>query len=457
MAKSIVDLESLIERQKLGGFLLVTLAMGVLVQLFEGFDLVAAGVVGPAIAKAFGIERAQLGLIFSAFFMGLVVGSLILGVIGDLWGRKAAMIVGTLWYGVFSIATVGVHTVGPLVALRFLTGVGLGGVLPTTIALMCEYAPSRMRGVIVNIMICGLNVGGAIGGFAGAHFIPIYGWQFIFYAGGIAPIAMVPFFLAWFPESARFLRLRGEPPARIAAIVRRIDPALPIGPETEFVARDLRLKGLPVRHLFARGWAVATVLLWVTMALNQVLIGFFTQYLPTMLDSYGLGMRDAVRATGVFQVGAVLGTILLGWLIDRKGYFTVLAAVYLGAFACALLMVSFGLAVGPIMLFALGAGVCVAGGQNTINALSGAFYPTLARSTGSGWALGVGRIGAVIGIPAAGLLLGLKWPVPAIFATIGAAGLAAMVTILLMRRQALRSPEIRAAQAFETAPAASTA
>lgn len=453
MAGATVNLESLIERQKVGGFLLLTLAMGLLVQLIEGFDLVAAGVVGPALADAFAIDRAHLGFIFASFFIGLVIGSLILGVVGDLLGRKSAMVIGTLWYGAFSVATVFTHAAGTLMALRFLTGIGLGGVLPTTIALMCEYAPARMRATIVNIMICGLNVGGAIGGFAGAQLIPVYGWQFVFYVGGILPLLLVPVFLLWFPESARFLLLRGQARARVAAIARKIDPALKLTPDTDFTVRDIRLKGLPVRHLFARGWALATILLWLTMALNQILIGFFTQYMPTMLTAYGLAMTDAVRVTGVFQVGAVLGTLLLGWLIDRRGYFVVLAAVYFGAFVCAILMVSFGRALVPIMVFGLGAGICVAGGQNTVNALSGVFYPTLARSTGAGWGLGVGRVGAALGIPLAGLMLGMHWSVPGIFAVIGTAGLLASATILLMRWQAARSPEIQEVRALEAVPA----
>lgn len=200
----VVDLEGVIERQKIGGFLLVTLTMGVAVQFIEGFDLVAAGVAGPALANSLHIERAYLGFIFSSFFIGLVFGALLFGVLGDIYGRKSITIVSTLWYGAFSIATIGVGSMGPLVVLRFLTGFGLGGVLPTTIALMCEYAPSRMRATVLNVMICGLNVGGAIGGFAGAKFIPVYGWHFIFYVGGIVPILLVPMFMLWLPESVRF-------------------------------------------------------------------------------------------------------------------------------------------------------------------------------------------------------------------------------------------------------------
>ena len=359
----VVDLEGVIERQKMGGFLLLTLTMGVVVQFIEGFDLVAAGVAGPALANSLHIERAYLGFIFSSFFIGLVFGALLFGVLGDIYGRKSITIVSTLWYGAFSIATVGVGSIGPLVVLRFLTGLGLGGVLPTTIALMCEYAPSRMRATVLNIMICGLNVGGAIGGFSGAKFIPVYGWHFIFYVGGIVPILLVPLFMLWLPESARFLVLRDTARERVAAIVRKIDPKLRIGAETQFAVRDVRLRGVPVRHLFARGWALATILLWITMVMNQVLIGFFTQYMPTMLNSFGLDMASAIRAAGVFQLGAVLGTLALGWLVDRHGYFFVLATVYFGAFLCAILIVSFGISVAPILIVAFFAGICVSAGR----------------------------------------------------------------------------------------------
>ena len=181
--------------------------------------------------------------------------------------------------------------------------------------------------------------------------------------------------------------------------MRKIDPKLRIGAETQFAVRDGAVR-VPVRTL-RRGVGAATILLWITMMMNQVLIGFFTQYMPTMLNSFGLDMASAIRAAGV-PARRRAGTLALGWLVDRHGYFVVLATVYFGAFLCAILIVSFGISVAPILIVAFFAGICVSGGQNTINALSGAFYPTLTRSTGSGWGLGIGRIGAVIGIPALG-------------------------------------------------------
>jgi len=451
---STVDIDSLIERQKLGGFLLLTVTIGFFVQLIEGFDLTSAGVVGPALAAALDIERAQMGLVFGIVFAGLLAGGLVLGPLGDVWGRKVVTIIATLWYSVFSLATIFVHGLTDLVALRFLTGMGLGAVLPATIALMCEYAPQRMRAIVVNVMLCGLSLGGVIGGLGGAELIPLYGWKFMFYVGGLVPLLMVPFLILWFPESARFLVLRGGAHKRVAVLARKLDPKVVISPDTRFIVRELRREGAPVRHLFVHGWALATILLWVTMLLNFILVGFFTQYMPTMLNAFGLGMREAVRAAGIFQIGALFGTIVLGWLVDRRGYFQVLAACYFGAFACAVLMVSFGLATIPIMLCALAAGVCVSGSQNTANALSGAFYPTQARSTGSSWAIGIGRLGGLLGLSLAGLMLGAKWPVPAIFVTTGLAGIVAGVTVIVMGWLAARSPAIRAMRVLEkSAPA----
>jgi MFS transporter, AAHS family, 4-hydroxybenzoate transporter len=448
-AASTLNIDNLIERQKIGGFLLVTLSVGFLTQLIEGFDLTTAGIVGPALAAALNIPRAQMGLVFGVVFLGLLAGGLVLGPLGDLMGRKATTIIATIWYSVLSLATLFVHGLTDLVAVRFLTGMGLGAVLPLTIALMCEYAPQRMRAIVVNIMLCGLSLGGVIGGLGGAELIPLYGWKIMFYIGGFAPLMMVPFLILWFPESARFLVLRGGARNRIASLAKKLDPNLAISPDTRFTIREVRRQGAPVRHLFTRGWAPATILLWITMLLNFILVGFFTQYMPTMLTVYGLGMHDAVRAAGVFQIGALFGTILLGWVVDRRGYFTVLAACYLGAFACAVLMVSFGPATLPITICALASGICISGGQNTVNALSGAFYPTQARSTGSSWAIGIGRIGGSLGLALAGAMLGAQWPVPAIFVTISCAGLAAGATVLVMGRVAARSPAIRELRALE--------
>jgi AAHS family 4-hydroxybenzoate transporter-like MFS transporter len=312
-----------------------------------------------------------------------------------------------------------------------------------------------MRGTVLNVMICGINIGGAIGGFSAAKLIPVYGWQFVFYVGGILPVILAPLFMLWLPESVRFLVLRQRPKERIVKTVRRIDSRLSIDNRTEFAVRDVQLTGMPVRHLFAKGWAIATVLLWLTMFMNQIMIAFYTQYMPTMLNAFGLAMASAVMAAGVFQLGAVLGTLLVGPLIDRFGYFKVLAALYIGAGAFSMLMVSFGLSLPVILVFAFATGICVSGGQNTANGLSGAFYPTLVRSTGSGWGLGIGRLGGVTGPALAGMLLAFQWPVSSIFYALGIPSICAAIAVLLMSRQALRSPEIRQVRALEsTAPAA---
>ena len=449
-----VAVDELLERQKVGKFLIRTLVIGTIVQMLDGYDLIAIGSIGPNLAEMLHIGRAQLGPIFGASFIGATLGAFLFGTLGDRYGRKSMTIVCTLIFGVFTLATVWATTFPALVALRFLTGLGIGGVIPTTVALLCEYAPLRVRGIVVTTMACGLSLGAAFTGIVSAQLVPVMGYQAIFYVGGVLPIIVVPLLLVWLPESARFLVLKKRPAARVAAILREVDAKLSFDPATNFTVREANLTGFPVRRLFDRGWGVATLLLWITIFMNLLCITFFSQWMPTLYNNYGLDMGSAITAAAMFQVGGVLGAVGLGRLIDKFGFFSVLGVAYVAGALFAVLLVSFGPSRPVMILLSFMTGLCIAGAQNAANAMSGAFYPTLVRSTGSGWAIGVGRIGGIGGPFLGGLLLGSHWSVPAIFFISAVPLLCAGVAVLLLGRRARRSPEIQAArQLAGSAPA----
>jgi MFS transporter, AAHS family, 4-hydroxybenzoate transporter len=441
-----VAVDDLLERQKVGKFLLRTLVIGTIVQMLDGYDLIAIGSVGPDLAHLLHIERAQMGPIFGASFIGATIGAFIFGTLGDRYGRKSMTIACTLIFGVFTLATVWATTFPAFIALRFLTGLGIGGVIPTTVALMSEYAPLRVRGIVVTTMACGLSLGAAGTGIVSAQLVPQFGWQAIFYVGGILPIIVVPLLLLWLPESVRYLVLKKKPGARIAAILRQVDANLRFDATSNFTVREAVLTGFPVRRLFDKGWGAATILLWITIFMNLLCITFFSQWMPTLYNLYGLEMGSAVTAAAMFQVGGVLGAVGLGRLIDKFGFFNVLGTSYFGGALFAVLLVSFGPARPVMITLSFMAGLCIAGAQNAANAMSGAFYPTMVRSTGSGWGLGIGRIGGIGGPFVGGALLGAHWSVPAIFGIAAVPLLCAGAAVLLLGRQARRSPEIQAAR-----------
>jgi AAHS family 4-hydroxybenzoate transporter-like MFS transporter len=430
-----IDLVDFIDREPVGGFqirLLLTCA-GVL--FLDGFDTQAIGYVAPALAKEWGLTKGALGPVFSAGLFGLMIGALVFGPLADRVGRKKIIIFSTAAFGLGALATALVQDLNSLLVIRFLTGLGLGGAMPNTVAMTSEYNPQRRRATMVMIMFCGFSIGAAFGGFLAADLIPRFGWRSVFIVGGIAPLLLLPVLVWRLPESVRFLATAGRAPERVAELLKRISPHSAFAPDARFVVHEARLAGIPVAHLFREGRTAATLLLWVVFFMSLLDIYFLANWLPTVLNDLGASVSEAVMIGSLLQVGGVVGTFALGSVIDRFS-FRALALVYFGAvFAVgAIGQLSHSAALVSIAIFA--AGFCVVGGQIAANALAAAFYPTSVRSSGVGWALGIGRIGSIIGPLVGGMLLAAKWSTSAVFMTAAAAALCAALAALSLSRLA---------------------
>lgn len=438
-AGTIVDLGEFIDRQKVTPALLRMLLVALAAQILEGFDLVNLPFVAPALVRDWHIERAAFGPVFSASLVGLMLGAFGFGAIGDRWGRKIATILAVGCFAVFSLVTVLATNINELLVLRFFTGLGIGGVMPTTIALVAEYSPRRVRGTMVTVMSCGLSLGAALGGLATQRLLGPYGWHSVFYVGGILPILLIPVLMVYLPESLRFVALQSHDQARIRTLLARMGAGQDLAPDTRFVLQEEVASGARLRALFSGGWAAATLMLWLTIFLNQVCVTFFNQWMPITLNEFGLTVAQAVTAAIGFQIGSLVAALIHGRLIDRFGFFRVLAVNYTMAAIFIVLLVSFGPDPAVVIGLASCAGFCIAGGQNMINGLSGAFYPTRVRATGSGWALGIGRSGGVVGPGLGGILLGMHLPVQEIFSILAIPALCAAGAILLMGHFARRN------------------
>jgi MFS transporter, AAHS family, 4-hydroxybenzoate transporter len=411
VAPSAIDVSSYIERQRVGGFLLRTLALCVIVQMIEGFDVLAPAFAAPYLVSDLNINHASLGAIFSAGNAGIVVGTIVLGSLGDRIGRRPAVLVGTLWFGLFSLLTGTVHSLNGLLIFRFLTGLGLGGVLPATVALMAEYSPRRMHGRTLTLTLTagGLAFGAAIGGLVAKLLLPLYGWRAVFIFGGVLPILLLPAMIWGLPESLRFMVLKSAPVDRVLAQLRRIDPNAQFAPGTRFSDTEGVRQDVPLRSLFVGGWARTSVLLWALLFVAFVGLTIINQWLPTLLHALGLSVQDALTAAVVFQIASILAAFVDGYLVDRLGYNAVIVGNYLVAAISIVLLVSFGSQTGLVIPIAFILGYCFVGGQSVLNGMPGTFYPTFMRGTGTGWALGIGRIGSIVGPLLAGLLLQMHW------------------------------------------------
>ena len=429
----VIDLVDFIDRQPVGGFHLRLLLACAAVLFLDGFDTQAIGYEAPALAKEWGLSKGALGPVFSAGLFGLMIGALVFGPLADRIGRKKIIVLSTLAFGLGALITAVVSDVNALLVIRFLTGLGLGGAMPNAVAMTAEFNPQRRRATMVMIMFCGFSVGAALGGLLAAWLIPQFGWRTVFVVGGLAPLLMVPILILRLPESVRFLATRGHAPERVAELLRRISPHTAFAPGAEFVVREAHLAGLPVAHLFREGRTPVTLLLWVVFFMSLLDIYFLANWLPTVLNDLGASVSKAVLIGSMLQVGGVVGTFALGIIIDRFS-FRALALVYFVAVFAVGAIGQLGHSALLVSLAIFAAGFCVVGGQIAANALAAGFYPTSVRATGVGWALGMGRVGSIVGPLVGGMLLAAKWSTAAVFlAAAGAALCAALAAFGLSR------------------------
>ena len=428
------DVRQFIDEQPVGRYQLLVAGMCSLLVFVDGFDAQAMGYVAPALSSAMQIPRAVLGPVISSGLVGMMVGAMVSGPLADRFGRRPVLIGCALIFGVGSLLTATAQSVEVLAAFRALTGLGMGGAMPNAIALTSEYMPQRRRGTAVTTMICGFSLGAAVGGFVAAAIIPRFGWQAVFIVGGIAPLVIAGAAFLWLPDSIRFLLIKGGADARVRDYLSRIAPgaALPRSLSAR-TSEDEARNAFVVLQLFTDRRATGTLLIWIVYFMNLLNLYFLNSWLPTIISDANIPLATAIRLTALFQVGGIGGALVLGAVLDRYFSFWILAGCYLWAAGCVFFIGASG--VTPLMLGVTiaSAGLGIIGGQNACHALTAGFYPTAIRSTGVGWALGIGRIGSIVGPVLGGLLLARGTPIgqvfwaaaiPALIATMAAAGLA---------------------------------
>ncbi|WP_322051589.1 MFS transporter [Paraburkholderia bannensis] len=434
-----VDVTAFIDRHRVSRFQTLIVALCFLIVAIDGFDTAAIGFIAPVLHTQWQLGAAQLAPLFGAGLAGLMVGALAFGPFGDRVGRKRLLLVCVSAFGLASAMSAFAPSLGVLVALRFLTGLGLGGAMPNAITLTSEYCPAARRSFLVTTMFCGFTIGSALGGFAAAALIEHYGWRAVLLVGGVAPLALVPL-LAWqLPESVRYLASRGEHAGhreRIKQTLARIAPdADPVDlADVAFTASATKAGGSPVGQLFRPELLRGTLLMWLAFFMSLLVIYLLSSWLPTLLRSTGASLRTAALVTAMFQVGGTLGAIVLGWLMDRLNPCFVLGASYAaaGVFTAAIgsLAASPWLAALAVFL----AGFCVSGSQVGANALSAAFYPTDCRATGVSWANGVGRLGSVVGSVAGGAMLSMGLSLQVVFVIVGVPAVVAGIAMAALGR-----------------------
>jgi AAHS family 4-hydroxybenzoate transporter-like MFS transporter len=430
-----VYVTELIDRRGFGRFqFLVALWCGFLV-IIDGFDIGTTAYVVPVMAPQWHVSPAGFGPVFLSTLIGVLFGTLAAGPLADRCGRKRVALGAVATFGCFELATLLVGAITPFIIVRFLTGLGIGALMPISIALTAEYAPTRIRTTMTAIMYLGFPIGVGTGGFIAAEVIHRFGWQSMFVIGGAIPLLLLPFAALALPESIRFLVARGDRPDEVARLLNKLTGGRDYTAADSYTIAEERTRGFPVKQLFADDRGANTALLWTAFFCNLLIIYSLNAWLPTVLKDTGVPLETTFRLTGSLSWGGVVSILLLGPVVDRLGATGVVTCLFTGA---AIAVVGIGWAGGSVVWLAVSivaAGGCITAGQSFCNILAAALYPTTMRSTGIAWALGIGRAGTMLGPIVGSLMLAAKMaPATILYSTAIPAAIAALAILLLGRR-----------------------
>src|SRR6184192_2417319 len=405
---AVVQVSQLLDERGISGFHIQLIIWSVLIALFDGYDIAAIALAAPELVRAWGVSRAELGPVLSASLVGILFGSMIFGWIGDRYGRKSALIGSLLLFGIFTWAGAHATHLQQMFWLRLVAGLGIGGVIPNMIAINIESAPRRSRATLGLIATGLVPLGGALPGFVSAALVPQYGWQILFLIGGIVPVAIAVCAFFWMPESIKYMSIHEAQRGKLTRLLERLAPGYRVPEGARFVIEDERQSpGSNPKYLFDDGLALITPLLWLLFALNLMGFFFLMSWTPTLMTAAKLPPTTVALAGAMLQVGGTVGALLLCWWLQRHRFLAIaimfaIAVPVVGSIGFA------GLTSQAALLTAtFFAGFLVLGIQSGINVVGAMIYPTSLRANGSGWELGIGRIGSIVGPLVGAIFVGL--------------------------------------------------
>jgi AAHS family 4-hydroxybenzoate transporter-like MFS transporter len=425
-----MQVEEAIDEAPVGAFQVLLFCLSLLIMILEGIEIQVIGFVAPSLIDDWGIPSEQLGPIFSAGLAGAMVGATLFGSAGDRFGRRPVILACMTVFSAGTLLTPFTSDVTTLAMLRFLTSLGLGGVVPNVISLCSELAPRRIRAFFVGCVATSQLLGGVAGSLLASWILESHTWQLVFYAIGIGSLLFIVPVAMLLPESLRFLVLHGKPAARVGTLLVRL--GLTSVDAGSLEAGEAAKAQSHVVALFRNGYAATTLLLWLAIAANLFMTAFIIYWLPTLLVQSGVQLSTAIMSITVMNLAGIIGGVCLSMLLGRFSPFHVLALAY---FIAALAVAQIGLLtpwVPGVFLAVFAAGFLALGGFAGLSSIAATLYPTRLRSTGVGSAIAASKGGAILGPMAAGAALAVDTPLSMVFAICGVGGIVACVSLLLL-------------------------
>ncbi|MFN3580552.1 MAG: MFS transporter [Pseudomonas sp.] len=426
-----IDVNDVIDNATFNPFHWKVLFWCTLVIIFDGYDLVIYGVVLPILMDEWQLSPYVAGLLGSSALFGMMFGAMGFGMLSDRLGRKKVIIGCVVLFSVTTVINGLATTPWEFGALRFIAGLGIGGVMPNVVSLMSEYSPARRRSTLVALMFSGYAVGGMISAGLGIWIVPNFGWQIMFYLAGV-PLLLLPLMLKYLPESVAFLMAqKREHEAR--AVLQQVAPQRKIGEEDVLQVPPTSDSNAPVMELFRSGRALSTMMFWVAFFCCLLMVYALGSWLPKLMSSAGYALSSSLMFLMVLNIGAIIGAVGGGWLADRLSLRSVLVAFFIVASA-SLALLGYDSPMWFLYTLVGIAGATTIGSQILLYAYVAHYYPTSIRSTGLGWASGIGRNGAIVGPLLGGALLATAMPHHMNFLALAVPGIVAMLAIALVDR-----------------------
>ena len=449
MQSNKININTLIDDAKFTPFHWGVLFWCLMIIIFDGYDLVIYGVALPLLMQEWALSAVQAGLLASTALFGMMFGAMTFGTLSDKLGRKKTIMICVAIFSGFTF--LGAFASNPVEfgILRFLAGLGIGGVMPNVVALMTEYAPKRIRSTLVALMFSGYAIGGMTSALLGAWLVPEFGWKIMFYIA-IIPLVALPLIWKFLPESLMYLTNKKEI-EQTRSIVQKISPRQQLNGDTEFVLNEVT-KGdeAPVKALFQQGRMFSTFMFWIAFFMCLLMVYALGSWLPKLMIQAGYSLGASMIFLFALNIGGMIGAIGGGALADR---FTIM-------FICgAAALILLGFNSPQIVLYTLiaVAGAATIGSQILLYTFVAQYYPSTVRSTGMGWASGIGRIGAIVGPVLTGALLTMNLPHQMNFFAIAIPGVIAALAIFMVNLKASVDAKALAEPAVESNPIAQKA
>jgi MFS transporter, AAHS family, 4-hydroxybenzoate transporter len=430
----VIETDALINARKVGSPQIVVAVLGACALFVEGFDTSAIGYIQPQITAEWSVPPETVGTILSADLLGLLFGYLLLAPLSARFGHKRMVIACTTFFGLMTFLTITSTSVAVLLFFRFMTGVGVGGAMPSAVALTGEYIPERRRSTAVTLIYVGFSIGQIAAGVVSQYFLEPFTWRAVLAFGAIITLIFAALFVFVLPESVEYLVNRGNDKPRALKILRRMAPDVAISDSVRLIAGVQGTRKVKLRQLLEEGRLPGTICIWTAMFMSLMIYFFLQKWLPSLLVQVGLSQQEAILATTIGLAGGIVAGVIIGPLMDRFGPFAVVSGVFAAA-ALATITMGVSLATPGVLLLivmSLVVGFCLSSGQKANNALSVYFYPTALRGPGLGFALGIGRIGGWLGPLLAGFLLSQGWRPSGLFYLAAGPMMIGAVTIALM-------------------------